>query len=556
VIETPAYRLELEGNGAFARVTSPDGAEEWLRISLGATFDGVGARDETLALDEPEIDGRAITVVRRSTRWHRAQTRIECHDDAVEVRASVAGEGELGEVHPVACRRLGTASGLFPTGVNAVELFTPNPGDPRRTTLHAGESAVIGVSGDGLPGRGHWFFTPAPLALALRVPRGDWLGVSLLAPVDALRFVQAELRGADRALDLVFDYEGRTSVSGAFDAPVVRFAPAARDGYAAIADYRAALDRAGAVPPRAEPAAAWWHEPIFCGWGAQCALSRRLRQPASTLATQANYDRFLEILAAHGIPARTIVIDDKWQSTYGRNEVDDAKWADLPGWIARRHEADQHVLLWWKAWDPEGVDPALCIRSPDGVSVALDPTNERTRELIEERMHALISSSGLGADGLKVDFTARTPSGSTPTLAGDGWGVALLHELLAVVYAAVKHAKPEALVITHTPHPSFVDVSDMIRLNDMLRLDDPDPLVPVVPQMRHRAAVVRAACPELLIDTDDWAVPNKEEWRAYLEVKGALGVPSLYYTDELDVSGERLDDDDYDALRRVWEAAR
>ena len=556
MIQRPAYRLELEGNGAFARVSSADGVEEWLRISLGATFDGPGARDETLALEQPEVDGGSITVRRRSTRWRDARTRIECRDDAIEVQASVTGEGELGEVRPVSCRRLGTASGLFPTGVNAVELFTPNPGDPRRTSLHAGESAVIGVSGDGLPGRGHWFFTPAPLALALRVPSGDWLGVSLPAPVEALRFVQAELRGADRAVDLVLDYEGHTSVTDSFAAPVVRFAPGARDGYSAIGDYRAALERAGGVPRRRGEPAAWWREPIFCGWGAQCALSRHLRRPASELATQASYDRFLEILGTHGIPVRTVVIDDKWQSTYGRNEVDEGKWPDLHDWIANRHEHDQHVLLWWKAWDPEGVDPELCIRTSAGTPVALDPTNERTRELLEERMHALISGAALDADGLKVDFTARTPSGATPTLAGHEWGIALLHELLAVVYAAVKQAKPDALVITHTPHPGFVDVSDMIRLNDMLRLDDPDPLVPVVPQMRHRAAVVRAACPELLIDTDDWAVPNKREWRAYVAVKGELGVPSLYYTDELDVSGERLDDDDYDALRRLWETGR
>jgi hypothetical protein len=135
---------------------------------------------------------------------------------------------------------------------------------------------------------------------------------------------------------------------------------------------------------------------------------------------------------------------------------------------------------------------------------------------------------------------------------GDLWGISLLHELLRVVYVAVKNAKREALVITQTPHPSFVDVTDMVRLNDMLRLDDPGPLPPVVGQMRHRAAIARAACPELLIDTDDWAVPNKREWRAYLDAKLELGVPSLYYATELDVSGEQLDDDDYAALRAAW----
>ena len=90
------------------------------------------------------------------------------------------------------------------------------------------------------------------------------------------------------------------------------------------------------------------------------------------------------------------------------------------------------------------------------------------------------------------------------------------------------------------------------RLNDMLRLDDPGPLPPVVPQMRYRAEVVRAACPELLVDTDDWCVPDLRTWRAYLELKPELGVPALYYATHLDLSGEELEEDDYAALRRVF----
>jgi len=121
-----------------------------------------------------------------------------------------------------------------------------------------------------------------------------------------------------------------------------------------------------------------------------------------------------------------------------------------------------------------------------------------------------------------------------------------LHQLLSVVYAEVKHAKPDALVITQTPHPSFADVTDMVRLNDMLRLDDPGPppVSAVVPQMRHRALVAKAALPDVLIDTDDWTIPDKCTWREYLEVKGGLGVQSLYYATHLDLSGEALDEDE------------
>jgi hypothetical protein len=125
-----------------------------------------------------------------------------------------------------------------------------------------------------------------------------------------------------------------------------------------------------------------------------------------------------------------------------------------------------------------------------------------------------------------------------------------------VVYAATKSAKPDALVITHTPHPGFVDVTDMIRLNDMLRLKDRGPVPDVVPQMRYRAKVVRAACPELLVETDDWCVPDLETWRAYQAIKRELGVPSLYYATHLDRTGEELTPDDYEVLRGFAEVAR
>jgi hypothetical protein len=113
-------------------------------------------------------------------------------------------------------------------------------------------------------------------------------------------------------------------------------------------------------------------------------------------------------------------------------------------------------------------------------------------------------------------------------------------------------------VITQTPHPAFADVTDMVRLNDMLRLDDPGPVRPetVVPQMRHRAAVAAAALPDRLVDTDDWTIPDLATWREYLAVKPELGVPSLYYATHLDLTGEPLEEEDYAALRHAFGGVR
>jgi hypothetical protein len=86
-----------------------------------------------------------------------------------------------------------------------------------------------------------------------------------------------------------------------------------------------------------------------------------------------------------------------------------------------------------------------------------------------------------------------------------------------------------------------------VRLNDIIGGH-----ASVVPQMRFRAELTRAACPELLIDTDDWRIPSLAAWREYLTVKPELGVPSLYYATHVDATGEALEPSDYAALRSVW----
>jgi hypothetical protein len=563
VVEQARYRLEVEPDGLLARLTSPTG-EQWLSLRLLSAFDTTEGPDETLAVEAPRpLRPGVIEIERRSTRWEHASLRLVCTNDGVDVLAAVRGRGDLMDVHLLGGRSVipGRPTGFMPSGSGLRTLFSPNPGDPSRLVRGAGESAVVGVSGDGQPGRGHWFFTPAPLSLWLTAADVDepalvsegWLGVSLAAPVERLTFVQLAHIPADRGFSLRLDYEGHTRVDGEFEAPVVVLAPGVDDPYTGLWRHRDDLAARGHAPaPVAREAPGWWSGPIFCGWGAQCHLARMNGTPAAGLATQASYDRFLDHLEREGVVPATVVIDDKWQTAYGTNEPDPEKWPDLQGWIAGRHERGQHVLLWWKAWDPEGLARKLCIRNADGAPIAVDPTNPQTRAALTEIVARMLGPDGLDADGFKIDFTARTPSGSSLETHGPGWGIALLHELLAVVHAAAKDAKPDALLITQTPHPAFVDVTDMIRLSDMLRIDDGAPSPPIVPQMRYRAEVVRAACPELLIDTDDWCVPTLAEWRRYLAVKSSFGVPSLYYADALDLTGEEFQPEDYEALRKAF----
>jgi hypothetical protein len=552
IVETPAYRVELSLDGLYADLSSPQG-EHWLRLRPLAALDAVGVADETLAIEQPRlVADRVVEVRRRSTQWTDAWVRLTCTDEGIEIRTGVRGKGALDCARLLAVRSLlpAAAHGLLPSGTRLRTVFSPNPDDPERIERPSSETVAIGVVGDAEPGRGRWFFTPAPLYLGL-----GHIGISLVAPVGELAFPELVYEGGDGSFALRLDYEGHTEVDGEFEAPAILLTPGIADHYDGLRTYRSLLVARGAAPaPGPRERAAWWTEPMFCGWGAQCARALDTGGPASALATQEEYDAYLGVLERAGVVPGTVVIDDKWQSTYGRNEPDTAKWPDLRGWIASRHERGQRVLLWWKAWDPEGLPPELCVRNRDGVPLALDPI--AARDALHEMLAAMLGAEGLDADGLKIDFTARTPSGHAVSGGSGSWGIALLHELLHTVYRAAKDAKPDALVVTHTPHPSFVDVTDMIRLNDMMRLDDGSAPASVLPQMRHRAAVVKAACPELLVDTDDWCVPNLAAWREYLAEKPLLGVPALYYAQKLDGLGEQFGPEDYRALRETWAAWR
>ena len=100
--------------------------------------------------------------------------------------------------------------------------------------------------------------------------------------------------------------------------------------------------------------------------------------------------------------------------------------------------------------------------------------------------------------------------------------------------------------MSHTPHPYLQDVVDMIRLNDL------NPRKQINPAMIRRARVVSIACPNAIIDTDNWQMPDKAAWRAYTALQPELGVPSLYYATHIDATGEALDAEDYSLIRESW----
>lgn len=565
------YRLTVDRpDRPYAGVADADGRvwADLLLIGNVATLDGP---DDWFELGPPTIDGATVRWPARSARWTDAALVLEPADHQVRLWLEVDGAGALTDVELFAGwmsarPRMGT--GRFESGRRFASIVPGGPDDPARVWSPASEVAGVGVVGGSPPGRGRWFFTPGALAFAvaqgrgsapLEQPAGPWLGIGLDADLDTnAGFTSFEYVPGDGSFGLRLRYEGHTRIDGPWRSPAVILAPGLAEAYGAIgAVTRARRGRAPSVAV-ATSRPAWWLEPMFCGWGAQVAAAAVEANPPGALARQDRYDPWLATLADAGIVPGTVVIDDKWQHTYGANEPDTAKWPDLRGWIDERHANGQRVLLWWKAWDHEGLPHEACVVNEAGIPVAADPTSPVYESVLRASVRSMLGDgpAELGADGLKIDFTAQTPSGASLKTAAERagrtgpWGVALLHRLLAIVAGEARRVRPDALLITHTPDPLFHDVTSMLRLNDLLRLDDPEPLQPVVAQAHHRARLARAVTGDIPIDTDDWAMPSKAEWLAWQRAKVEVGVPALYHVDR--VAGETIDRADLAVVREAW----
>lgn len=478
-----------------------------------------------------------------SSIWSDKGIELTLLEDQMIYKSWVKGEGALFDTELLSGYYTGSnkrwGNARFYSGFHADSLFNPDPSRNETYLVSPQQRSLIDLTGVPIPGRDHWFFTPVPFCFVLRKD-SQCLSLGVQAQPGYNTFTEFEYTGGE-GQGLVLRYEGYTKVSGRFDLPTLRLL-FGEDEYEVLGRF-AGLE---ARVPHQKKTYDWWKKPIVCGWGAQCARSGQYNQPASTLATQDFYVKLDAALAEKDLDPGILVIDDKWQVTYGGNEVDTDKWPDMKSFIRDMHDKGRKVLLWLKAWDPEGVDPALCIVDHLGRPQAIDPENPDYLRLFKGQVHELLSPEGMDADGFKIDFTARIPSCPGCKGHGGSWGLELMRAYLVMVFDAAKEAKQDALVMCHCPHPYLEDKLDMIRLNDI------NTGRPVNDQMTHRAKVVQAVMPDVLIDTDNWPMPNKQAWLDYVRLQPSLGIPSLYYLWHMDNSDETISQEDLDVVRDSW----
>lgn len=550
------YALTADATGPWLRVRW-DGGE----VTIGG---GAGEGGGRWSVDCASGETARVTLSAEDGR----RLHLECHEGWLYARAELPDPG------------LAPALLAGPGRPAFGRLFSPEPTALRRHLFAPDERAVAAIGSDPSFHGGHWFFSPPPFCFALtgsallgeaqsrlplagKVPAlpasaslrhatggGEGAGalvVGVACPPGEMDFSAFEYDGAFR---LRYDRPPRAP----YLSPRLVLLPARGDPYRAVESYCRHLRTAGLAPRgTSREAADWWSSPNFCGWGEQsyrgCASKGfapgRLPDGAAERCSQGLYEEVLCRLEAEGIDPGVVTIDDKWQRAYGLARPHGVRWPDLAGFIAGQHARGRRVLLWWKLWDGEGLPSEELLEG--GPWPVVDPTSPAYRaRLAREVRHALLE---LGADGFKVDFLHRGPTPEHGPSRGGLAGMRLLRAMLEALRQPALEARKDCLLVSHCANPYLADLVDLLRLND---ISCPEGSESVVPEMEHRARLARAACPEALLDTDNWPSPNRRQWREYVAAQPEIGVPSLYYATGIDLSGEPLQPEDYALVRESW----
>lgn len=554
-LDYESYSAEIDSD----TISIFPGGRRYLVLKPGSALDSVEAQDIDGPLSGPEEvhyeDGVDLTWRSKSELWSEKTYQWHFEPDAFWCRVRVKGRNTIKDLRFFDAAAPNVYGWSF---FDFSQFFTPECSllDQRYWKsmqygcIDASSGRMSDVPRD--PNADcHWIFTPPPLCYSLGFSSGPWLGAGVAPEPGQYGFSRFEYVPGPNSFCFRLTYDGMTHVDGSWTSPTLIFRPAP-DEYSAIEKYCNTLRAWKLVNENTHQRAQWWSRPIFCGWGEQNVTAIRMGGiPSNTLARQETYDKFLAIIREKGLKPGTIVIDDKWQKTYGTCEVDARKWPDLRAWIDARHAEGRRVLLWYGAWDREGVPDEETITDPQGRPRCVDPSNPAYQQRLRDMMHRLLSPDPgcCNADGIKYDWTNGIPVGPGYKLHGPEWGIELMKLYTKTIYDAAKAAKPDALVITHTANPYFSECTDMIRLNDIFVGSRE-----IADMMRHRQRIARIACPHALIDCDNSSAPDHTEWLEYTRMQPELGVPSLYFLTGFDGTMERITDEDWDALGEIWRA--
>ncbi|MBE6598959.1 MAG: hypothetical protein E7638_05905 [Ruminococcaceae bacterium] len=529
---------------------------------MTVTVDGNGTCPEDYT-EHPDLDEETVSFETegdslyrwrtKSSLWEKVYT-LSCDPDGFTYTVTVTGEGNIGKVtyfangnslqknrHCMTDTQNHSTYGFY-------EYYfpcpSPNPANAMRRTTGSDF---------------HSFFElliPPPYVYSFHAWGVDTrMGLGLFAKAGEYNFAKFDYNRVKRGEQFFFhlstDLEGHTNAKGEFTLPAIRgfFGEDDDDIIRQYCDYHYSTGLCRKNPRENMPR--WWYGPIVCGWHEQYTLMEN-GIPQKDYATQAVYEHIAEEIEKHNIRPTILIVDDKWQKTYGDCLPDTEKWPDMRAFTDKMHARGIHTLLWFRLWGGEGLPEEERLDMPKamndwGDTPYADPTSEAYRAHLKKILHTLLSPDEgcMNADGLKLDYSLVMPLGKAAKSRGGIYGVEMTKTLYKLIYDTAKEIKPDCLINASPAHPYFDEVCDQARLHDCCwSMRNQAEL------MAERARIFRAAMPGVLIDTDSANYASRPDAMRYFRAMPEIGIPDIYqFSNSCHIT---LKDEDWREIERIF----
>jgi len=503
-----------------------------------------------------------LSATAKSSLWTGRRFEWTFFADHIDFQQFADGKGKLGRCYFLSngvSKRWdnGTTPGHdWDTTIYADRYFAPSPNHANQFEFNIAMPQILGFSvnrepqseQDFRPERMTGLFAPPPLFLAFHLSADGsetdktWTGIGIGTRPGAYQFPAFEYTGSRYAGASFFvDYMGYKAIDVGFASPVLTFS-FAYDPFDALADYTALQETHGSFTQPGGRDVPWHSLPIFCGWAEQTVEAVPEGKAPNTMATQANYERWIGILEERKLPVGTVVIDDKWQKGYGTFEVDAQKWPDMKAFVASQHAHGRHVLLWVPVAETDGLPEELCVKV-EGKCVIADVGKPEYESYLRPRIRHLVED--IGIDGFKEDWVGAPAAPGLP-LTGAAIGIEFVRRFQWILSSEARRWKPDAMVETQTANALFRESSDVIRLNDIWYATRN---VADVLRLRARIAHV-SGWP--LVDTDNASSTTLKDWWSYMQEQPVIGIPALYFVTRTESTQESPTKEQWDALGGLW----